>query len=64
MTKDGIDYIRGMYQTALTRREEAKLIQSEYSRGYMTGYHNSTINLCESIAQFERFSLTEPPKGE
>jgi len=63
MTKEGIDYIRGMYQTAIERREESKNISAEYSRGFLLGYHTSTIALCESIAQFERFSLTEPQKG-
>ena len=64
MTKAGIEYIRGIYQTAIERRKESKDIPMEYSRGYMQGYHTSTIELCASIAQFERFSLLEPQKGE
>ena len=45
MTREGIDYIRGIYQTALQRREKAKQIHQEYSRGHLVGYHTSTIDL-------------------
>ena len=59
MTKAGIDYIRGIYATAQKRRteNEENPPANIYSRGLLSGYHSSTIDLCESIAEFENFSL-------
>ena len=64
MTQAGIDYIRGLYQTAIAKKAEAKTIKYDYSRGHLVGYHSSTIDLCESIAQIERFSLTQAGEGK
>jgi hypothetical protein len=59
MTKAGIDYIRGIYETAQKRRAEndKNPVGNIYSHGFFCGYHSSSIDLCESIAEFEHFSL-------
>lgn len=59
MTKAGIDYIRGIYATAQMRRteNEKEPPANIYSRGFFCGYHSSSMDLCESIAEFEKFSL-------
>lgn len=64
MTRAGIDYIRGIYLTAIERKKRAEGIENEFSRGLMLGYHGSTIDLCHAIALFEGFSLVDTGEGE
>jgi len=59
MRKHAIDYLHGIYETAIKRHKEADQIENQYSRGFFKGYHRSTMDLCEQLASIEGFSFVE-----